>query len=353
MQGSPNWPASASPPPGPEPANAASGILGAWTDSVPLLVVSGQVKRELMADFACLRQKGPQEGDILRTVGPITKYACSVADPVDIRRALERAWHECTEGRPGPAWVEIPLDVQGALVDPASLAAWEPPAQTGSSPALSRAITEAAAALRSARRPLVVGGAGVRLSGAEHAFRQFINAFGLPAVVPDSGKDLLGEGHALDAGVFGPAAQRRGNFAVQNADCLLVLGASLCAKKTGFAYDDFARGAVKIVVDIDARQLEHQVVRPDIAVNADVGDFLRRVTRSLAPDPPAPDERWLDAIEEWRAAYPPVGRERCAPAPFVDAYAFIDALSEAADANDVLVRRATASTVLVTCRHSK
>ena len=321
---------------GPGATNAASGILGAWTDSVPLLVVSGQVKRELMADFTCLRQKGPQEGDALGTVRSITKYAASVADPMDIRRVLERAWHECTEGRPGPAWVEIPLDIQGALVDPAALAAWEPPARMGS-PALSRTITEAAAALRRAHRPLVVGGAGVRLSGAEHAFRQFIDAFGLPAVVPDSGKDLLGEDHALNAGVFGPAAQRRGNFAVQSADCLLVLGASLCAKKTGFAYDDFARSAVKIVVDIDQAQLEHQVVRPDIAVTADVGDFLRRLTRSLAPDPPAPVGRWLGAIAEWRAAYPPVGRDRYAPGPFVDAYAFIVALSEAADADDVLV----------------
>ena len=321
---------------GPGATNAASGILGAWADSVPILVVSGQVKRELMADFSCLRQKGPQEGDVLGTVGTITKYACSVSDPTDIRRVLERAWFECTQGRPGPVWVEIPLDVQGERVDPTSLQAWEPPARNDS-PAFSRAVSEAAAELRRARRPLVVGGAGIRLAAAEGEFRRFIEVFGLPAVVPDSGKDLLEEDHPLNGGVFGPAAQRRGNFAVQNADCLLVLGASLCAKKTGFAYDDFGRNAVKIVVDIDAGQLEHQAVRPDIAAHGDAGDFLRRLTQTLADEPPRPDGRWLDVIAGWRSDYPPLDPERGGSAPFVDAYAFVDALSEAADASDVLV----------------
>ena len=323
---------------GPGATNAAAGILGAWADSLPLLVISGQVKRELMADFSCLRQKGPQEGNILDTVAPVTKHVTSVKQSGDVRREFEHAWHAATSGRPGPVWVEIPLDVQAERVDAATLPGWQPhaAAQRAVDPA-EPAIAEAADALAGSRRPLVVGGAGVRIAGAAGPFRRFCETYGLPVVVPDSGKDLLPEDHPLNMGVFGPAAQRRANFAVQNADCLLVLGASLCAKKIGFAYDDFARLATKIVVDIDPDQLEHQVVRPDIAVCDGVQHTLERLGDLLAKRPPQIDGRWLAACAEWRRLYPPVLPENLEPAPFVDAYGFMDALSEGMSASDLMV----------------
>ena len=323
---------------GPGASNAASGILGAWADSLPLIVISGQVKRELMADFGCLRQKGPQEGNILETVGPVAKYTTSVTSAADIRLELEKAWHAATSSRPGPAWVEIPVDVQAEHIEPGALPRWE---RLAAGPSRTSATTvdvaRAANTLRAAQRPLVVAGAGVRLSGAKTDLRRFVESFGLPVVVPDSGKDLLAEEHPMNAGVFGPAAQRRANFAVQNADCLLVLGASLCAKKVGFAYDDFARNATKIIVDIDGDQLKHQVVRPDIGLCDDVGDVLRLLMQLLEDDPPQPQERWLDACADWRRRYPLVVPRHHGREEHVDGYAFMDALSDAMLPTDVLV----------------
>ena len=322
---------------GPGASNAAAGILGAWADSLPLLVISGQVKRELMADFDNLRQKGPQEGNLIGTVAPITKYAVSVTRAQDIRRELECAWRAATTGRPGPVWVEIPLDVQSELVVVDELPG--APNDTAVVPGLSRerSLQEAAAALSNARRPLVVAGAGVRLSRSVAELRSFCEAHALPVVAPDSGKDLLPEEHPLNVGVFGPAAQRRANFAVQNADCLLVLGASLCAKKIGFAYADFARLATKIVVDIDANQLEHQVVRPDIAVWDDVAHALERLGELLVERPSHVDTRWLTACEDWKRRYPLVSPENHNDGPYVDAYAFMEALSDAMHTSDVLL----------------
>lgn len=324
---------------GPGAVNAASGILGAWADSLPLLVISGQVKRELMADFACLRQKGPQEGNVLDMVAPVTKYASSVTSSADVRLELDRAWRAATSGRPGPAWVEIPLDIQGEMIRPDQLRGLEPhPGDTRDLSRLLAATTaRAAAALRAAQRPLVLAGSGVRLGGARAAFSNFVEKYGLPVILPDSGKDLLAEEHPLNAGVFGPAAQRRANFAVQNCDCLLVLGAGLCAKKIGFAYGDFARKAVKIVVDIDADQLKHQVVQPDISLCGDVGDVLDLLTSELAARPPQPQRGWLDACADWRARYPLVAAHHRERREFVDGYVFMDALAGSMRNSDVLV----------------
>ncbi len=167
--------------------------------------------------------------------------------------------------------------------------------------------------------------------------RRLLDSNPLPAVVPDSGKDLIPEDHPRNLGVFGPAAQRRANFAVQNCDCLIVLAAALSAKKIGFNYADFARQAVKFAVDIDPDQLRHQVVRPDDGVCGDVRGFLRGLADHLERSPLAPKEPWLAACAEWKARYPLVGEAQYADDGFVNSYAFMDALSDALTAGDVLV----------------
>ncbi len=323
---------------GPGAANAASGVLGAWTDSLPLLVLSGQVRRDLIADFTLLRQKGPQEGDTLTMVAPFTKYAAAVTDPARIRATLERAWSEATSGRPGPVWVELPVDVQAAQVDPADLDPYVAP-QTDAAQAereLAAGIRRAAEALRRARRPLLLCGSGVRSAGAAGDLRRLLDVSGLPAIVPDSGKDLIPEDHPSNLGVFGPAAQRRANFAVQNCDCLVALAAALSAKKIGFNYADFARNAHKTVVDVDGCQLRHQVVRPDDGVCGDVRAFLRGLCRVFEETPYRPPERWLEACAGWKSRYPLVTAAHHADADAVNSYAFMDVLADVLTADDVL-----------------
>ncbi|HMK91461.1 MAG TPA: thiamine pyrophosphate-binding protein, partial [Thermoleophilia bacterium] len=324
---------------GPGAVNALSGIVGAWYDSLPMIVVSGQVRRDLIADFRLLRQRGPQEADLLAMAAPVTKHVASVSEPSEIRRELECAWHQATAGRPGPVWLELPVDVQALDVDPDELEPYRPPAPPAAADgaALAAQVRRAAAALRAAARPLVLCGSGVRLAGATDALDELLAAAPLPAVVPDSGKDLVPEDHPRNMGVFGPAGQRRANFAVQTCDCLLVLGAGLSSKKIGFAFDRFAPHAYTIAVDVDPDQLAHQVVTPDLAINADLAEFLPLFLDELRSAPLPPRDDWLAACRRWKERYPVMTADHRADTTHVGSYVFMDRLSDELTGDDVLV----------------
>lgn len=324
---------------GPGAVNAISGIQGAWVDSIPLIVIAGQVRRDLVADYTKLRQKGPQEGNVVGLAALTTKYAVSVTDPRTIRRELEAAWHHAVSGRPGPVLVEIPVDVQGMSIDPDDLPAFEKPSApvADSAANVAAAARATAAALRSARRPLLLCGTGIHLGAAEGHLSDLLGVAPVPIVLPDSAKDLVPEDYPLNLGIFGTAGQRRANFAVQNCDLLLVLGGGLCVKKTGFNFAGFAPHATKIVVDIDEQQLHNQIVKGDETILADVAAFLPALVGELQRTPLAPQEPWLEACRNWRRDYPPMMAEHHRHPGHVGGYVFMDVLSDHLAASDLLV----------------
>ncbi|HZO93394.1 MAG TPA: thiamine pyrophosphate-binding protein [Candidatus Baltobacteraceae bacterium] len=323
---------------GPGSTNALSALAGAYVDSIPVLCIAGQVRREVMADYARQRQYGPQEIDIAPMVAPVTKYQTILMDPQRVLVELETACAIATSGRPGPVWITVPLDVQAALVDETALAhadlahvvaAPVPPAAS--------AIERAVAMLRAAERPLLIGGAGVRVAAAQDAFRALAHATGIPALLTIGAMDLLPEDHPQYLGKFGPVGQRRANFALQNADLLLSVGASMSISSIGFNTESFAPHARRIMVNVDRGELDKANYRPDLAIEADAGAFLRALVARVAREPLAPSRRWLDACERWKERYPIVGAEQRVDPAFVSTYAFVDALSEALAPGDVVV----------------
>ncbi len=324
---------------GPGAVNAISGILGAWVDSVPVLLITGQVRTALIADYAQLRQYGPQEANAVGMASPVTKYAVSVRDPHSIRYVLERAFYELGTGRPGPVLIEIPLDVQNADVDPVALAPFEQaPIAVSTSANSLESIDEAAALVRAARRPLLIAGNGVRSASAVANLLRFAETFGVPMVFPFTAKDLVEENHPLQMGIFGTAGQRRANFAVQNSDCIIAVGAGLNIQKIGFNAGDFGRHAKKIIVDIDVAQLTLQAVKPDLAIRYDAALFLSQLERNLGGQFSIDfDPRWLEVCQSWKKRYPPFTSDNVGQSSDITSYELVKELSQQLSHNDIVV----------------
>ncbi|BAU75717.1 thiamine pyrophosphate-binding protein [Metapseudomonas furukawaii] len=319
---------------GPGATNAVTAVAGAWIESVPLLVVSGQVKRADLLRGAPLRQRGVQEVDIVSVVTPITKYAVTIERPEDIRRELERAAFLARDGRAGPVWVDVPLDVQGAPIDPARLEGWQPdPAPAATlDPAL---LEQVRRLLEGAERPLILAGHGVRLSGAAKAFRNLVEALGVPVVTTWNAMDLLPHEHPLYVGRPGVVALRAPNFAVQNADLLIAIGCRLDNIITAYAPRDFARAARKVVVDVDTHEIDKLDMPIEVAISSDAGDFIAALGESLG-DARFRRSQWLERCADWKARY---GVNDGKPFPVegpISHFQFADALSDAVPA-DTLV----------------
>ncbi len=323
---------------GPGAINALSGIMGAWVDSIPLLVLSGQVRSDLIADYTKLRQKGPQEANLVEMAKPVTKYLVSIRDPNCIRYELEKALHMATSGRPGPVWVELPFDVQGAEVDEDKLSGFKPECGQGlTGDQLEKAVGQAMQEIQLAERPLLIAGNGIRLAGCCDLFLQIVEQWRLPVALPFSAKDMLPEDHPSNMGIFGTCGQRRANFAVQNADVVLSLGAGLSVTKVGFNYQNFAPKARKIIVDIDSNQIEHQVLEAETGIVADLRVFLPEMLNQAQCNTYCPQSRWLEACSNWKQQYPLVSADSINSNGNVDIYVFMDILSDILDCGDVLV----------------
>ncbi len=329
---------------GPGAVNALNGVFGAWTDSIPMLVVSGQVKRETcMASYRLpgLRQLGDQEIDVVGMVRGITKYAVLVTDPQSIRYHLERALFLASSGRPGPCWIDVPVDVQSSEIDPDRLPAYDPAedAPRWDREQLRRQVREVLDRLQSARRPVVLAGTGVRLAKALEGFRAVVRQLGVPVTTAWT-HDLIASDDPLFCGRQGSIGDRAGNFAVQNADVLLVLGSRLCLRQVSYNWGAFARHAYKIQVDADAAELNKPTVKPDLAVHCDAGVFLEEMQWQLA-DFPFDSGRhagWLRWCRERVERYPvvqPKHREQRGEA--INPYHFMDTLWRKLAADDVVV----------------
>jgi acetolactate synthase-1/2/3 large subunit len=327
---------------GPGGTNALTGVYGAYVDSLPMIVVSGQVKRETMVSSAqgSLRQLGDQEVDIVAMARPVTKYAACVTDPATIRYHLERALREAVSGRPGPVWIDIPVDVQATMIDESALDGYVP-APSSLAPladaALGAAIAEIAARLARAERPVIYCGAGVRLSGATLDFARLVSRLGVPVVSGFNAHDLVPTDHELYVGRPGTIGDRPGNFAVQNADCVLVLGCRLNIRQVSYAWENFARCADLIVVDIDAAELTKPTVKPTLAVHADAGAIIRGLLAAPWDGPTTAQRGWVAWCAERKRRYPVVLPEYWTRTGDVNPYCFGDALSRALADDDVIV----------------
>ena len=323
---------------GPGGTNAITGVYGAWVDSMAMLVISGQVKWETVVRSTDLplRQLGDQELDIVPLVKPITKYAEMVTDPQSIRYHLERALHTATSGRPGPVWLDVPLNVQGALVDLESLPRYKP---ENTSPVfetdLDSACAEILRRIEAAERPVILAGTGVWLSGRHDEFLRLLDKLRIPVTTAWNSNDLVADDNPWYCGRPGTVGDRPGNFTVQNADFLLVLGCRLNIRMVSYNWKAFARAAFKAVVDIDATELKKPTVKPDLPVHADVRDVMRKLLQ-LDYKPSSRHPKWLEWCKERRRRYPVVLPEYWKSSA-VNNYCFVQTLFEELEENDVVV----------------
>jgi acetolactate synthase-1/2/3 large subunit len=327
---------------GPGGINALNGVFGAWTDSIPMLIVSGQVKRETcMATYNIpgLRQLGDQEADIISMVKGITKYAVLVDDPQTIRCHLEKALYLATSGRPGPCWLDIPVDVQSSLIDESSLPAYDPEEDRPrwDLDLLSQQCHEIIERIKASPRPVIMAGSGIRHAKAVDIFDTVIHKLGIPVTTAWT-HDLIASDDPLFCGRPGTIGERAGNFTVQNAETLLVIGSRLNIRQVSYNWQAFARHAFKIQVDADAAELNKPTVKPNMAVHCDARLFLEEMNRQLDLSgwEPGRHAEWLTWCKERVARYPKVLSQHRSRGDRINPYHFVDVLFHQLADDDVI-----------------
>jgi len=268
---------------GPGGLNTLTGVMGQWTDSVPVLYISGQVKQETMmgneANFLRIRQLGDQEINIIDIVRPITKYAITITNVNNIRFELEKALDIAISERPGPVWIDIPLNIQSSFVEENNLREYKN--KIRSSKLISSQLNEVIKKIKNAKRPLFIAGNGIRISNSKNIFLQLIENLNIPVVTTFNGFDLLSSDNKNFIGRIGTVGDRAGNFALQNADLIVCFGTRNNIRQISYNGENFAKNAIKIIVDIDKKELDKQTIKGDILINADVKDFILELQKNL------------------------------------------------------------------------
>lgn len=317
---------------GPGGLNCLNGVFGQWTDSVPVLYISGQVKRKTTSK-ACpelnLRQLGDQEVDIISVVRPLTKYSKMVTEPNEIKYHLDRAIYEATTCRFGPVWLDIPIDVQAALIEEEELESFNPPTtQNNNLDGIENILKK----ISLAKRPLIVAGHGIRLAKVEKEFLRLVEKLNIPVVTTFNGFDLIDGSHSSYSGRIGTIGQRAGNFALQNADLTLCLGTRNNIRQVSYNYENFAKNAFKIIVDIDKAELDKPTVKPDLGICADLKEFLPELLKKVVEKPVHIQSDWLSHCKCGKENYSfqPSGKNP------IDPYEFTYELSKSMKSDDVL-----------------
>ncbi len=322
---------------GPGGTNAITGVAGAWLESTPMLVISGQVKRADLVGGRGVRQIGFQEIDIVSVVKPITKFAATVTDPNAIRAILEQAVWTATHGRKGPVWVDIPLDVQGAEINAAQLSGFAAPvADAGEAGRVSAAVARTMELLAQAKRPVVLVGNGVRHAGAVDVFLKWAEAAGIPVLTTWKALDFLPDAHPLYVGRPGAVGHRAANFAQQKSDVFISIGARLDFGQTAYNHANFAPRAQRVIVDIDPAEIAKMQTGFAVALAADAGAFLRELAAERTVVLPDWSE-WRMKCAAWKARFPvvlPVYRE--IPVKGVNNYALVETMGNLLRPGDVL-----------------
>ncbi|MBM5782195.1 MAG: thiamine pyrophosphate-binding protein [Pelagibacterales bacterium] len=293
---------------GPGGVNALNGVFGQWTDSVPALYISGQVKLETTLSSVPnlnLRQLGDQEVDIISVVKPITKYAEMVKDPKDIKRILHKAMRLATTGRMGPTWIDIPINIQGALIDENDLIDDDFSAETNIEKNLSENALKVIEAINSAKRPVIVAGNGIRVSKTVEVLHQIIDKLQIPVLTTFNGVDVVSSNHPLCMGRIGTVGQRAGNFVLQNADLVLFLGTRNNIRQVSYNWEMFARNAKKIVVDVDDSELNKPTLKIDLKICADLKEFLPILDNRISQNTIDDKRNWVEWSRFRKEKYSP------------------------------------------------
>ena len=326
---------------GPGAINTLNGVAGAYMDSVPMIVLSGQAKTGITVRSSGLKLRtlGNQEFDIVSALGNMTKYAEMVMDAGKIRYCLEKAFDIAVSGRPGPCWLDIPLDIQGAYIETDELEGYTAEADksifNGGGP--DEAVRKVAEKIRSAKRPVIYAGNGIRISGATDIFRKLVDKTGIPVVTCWDSIDLMETENEYYAGRGGTMGDRAGNFAVQNSDFLLCIGSRLNIYQVGYDVRTWAREAYVVDVDIDAEELKKPTIRVDLPVCADAGEFMQALLETVSPDSKTRYAEWSVQCRKWKEDYPVIQKKHYEDKGAVNIYAFIDRLSRKLPENAVTV----------------
>ena len=318
---------------GPGGTNALTGVAAGWLDSTPMMIISGQVQKKDMINERGTRQIGFQELDMVSLVNPITKYAVTVKDPTTIKYHLERALYLAQNGRPGPVWIDIPLDVQAADVNPETLEGYS---RGWISPRSYIPVSRIIHDLNNSKRPVILAGNGVRLSGGISQFKELCDVLQIPVLLTWKAIDFLEEKHPLFVGRPGGVGQRGANFSQQNSDFLLSLGARLDHGQTAYQHKYFAREATKVIVDIDKSEIDKLDMDIKYPVVVDCKEFIEDLLKHKDLINPAP-KWWLSQCKEWQSKYLVVLPEHYEEEGCINNYAFIDILSNVLPENALII----------------
>lgn len=325
---------------GPGGTNAVTGVAGAWMESTPLLMISGQVSRKNLIAGDNVRQIGFQEADVISIVKSITKYAELITNPSDIRYHLERAVFIARQGRPGPVWLDIPIDVQAAIIEEDELRGFnsgEVRDDSDTEAEIDAKVELLLEWIQHSKRPLLLGGHGVWLSGGCKDFDSLVSALGVPVQTSWNGMDLIEELHPLFFGRANSYGPRYPNFIIQNCDLLIVIGARLGIQHIGYNYEAFARGAKKVMVDADRNEIHKRTLNIDLPFHCDAKRFMEKLLQALSAAENVPRNEWIEWCQRIKGKYPVCGAEYYCDDGFVDAYAFFDQLSDAVPADALLI----------------
>lgn len=323
---------------GPGGTNALTGVVGGWLDSIPMFIISGQVRYDTTARYAMqytggmpLRAMGDQEYDIVKSVAPMTKYAVMIEDPKTIRYHLERAWHLANTGRPGPVWIDIPVNFQGGYIETDELEGYDPSEDDVLLPPAvdDETIKTILEKIASAKRPVFHAGYGIRLSGAYDVFRTVAEKLNIPVVTYWNAVDLIEDDSSLYCGRAGNMGDRPGNWAIQNADLILAVGTRISIRQVGYNWKTWARAAEVIMVDIDQAELKKPTLHVEMPVWADAKDFLTKMNQLIGESSPVSTVgEWLATCNRWKKEYPAVlPRQWEENGKTANVYAFIRYLS--------------------------
>lgn len=325
---------------GPGGINALNGVFGAWTDSIPMIIISGQVRYDTTIAYTetNIRQLGDQEVDIVRMVGGITKYAQMVIHAEEIKYHLEKALYMATHGRPGPVWLDIPMNIQGTMVDENTLFSFVPEKELKPTLKIPEStIQQVINELKKAERPVILNGTGIRVAGAHTEFLKFIDHLQIPVVTAFNAHDVLPYAHPLNSGKASTVGDRAGNFAVQNADLLVVLGCRLNIRQVSYNYQAFARAAYKIMVDIDELELLKPTLSIDKPIHGDLLDFLTQMNAALSKQRLPSKIDWLEWCQSRKKKYPVLLNEYWKLNKLVNPYCFMKALSDQLPEDQIIV----------------
>lgn len=318
---------------GPGAINALNGVIGAYQDSIPMIVVSGQTKTTLRTQYSGLplRTFGNQEFDIVSALDNACKYAETITDPRKVRYCLEKAFYLARNGRPGPCWLDIPIDIQGADIDPEQQLEYIPEAiRVDAEPIIEKKIRVLLEQLEKSERPVIYAGNGIRIAGAQTELNELADQYGIPVVTCWDSIDLIETDSMYYAGRAGIMGDRAGNFAVQNSDFLLCIGNRLNVYQIGYQYDLWAREAYKVMVDIDALELVKPTISIDLPICYDAKKILQQLLKKSEHVKFDNDKwnSWVKQCQEWKERYPVVTKKQYEQKDKINIYAFINKLSK-------------------------